>query len=233
MTGERPSGEAPLRVLVAEDHGLMLEAIVNRLQSGADLEVVDALTDGRSLVNTYARLHAAGAAPDVVLCDHGMPGLNGTEATEQILALDPGAKVLILSANEDENLVVSAMTAGAVGYLLKSLPPGELQEKVRTAARGEPVFDARTASAMIGQVRRQQQRPVGGAAGAGTPLSQREIEVLSLVAEGLSNAEVGQQLYISPQTVKTHLERIFTKLRVSGRAAAVKRGIETGAIRVG
>ena len=229
MRSEDPPSGSPLRVLVAEDHGLMLEAILNRLRAD-DIEVVDALADGRALVNSYARLHTAGAAPDVVLCDQGMPGLNGTQATEQILALDPGAKVLILSASEDEALVVSAMAAGAVGYLLKSIPPGELQEKVRTAARGEPVFDARTASAMIGQVRRQL-RPVGGAAGPGTSLSQREIEVLGLVSEGLSNAEIGRRLYISAQTVKTHLERIFTKLGVSGRAAAVKRGIETGAIK--
>lgn len=233
MTGESPSGEAPLRVLVAEDHGLMLEAILNRLQSDPGVEVVDAFADGHALVDGYARLHAAGATPDLVLCDQGMPRLSGIEATEQILALDPDAKVLILSANEDESVVVAAMAAGAVGYLLKSVPPGELREKARAAARGEPVFDPKTASAMVGEVRRQQQRPLGGATSPGTPLSQREIEVLNLVADGLSNAEVGKQLYISPQTVKTHLERIFTKLGVSGRAAAVKRGIETGAIKTG
>lgn len=222
---------SPLRVLVAEDHGLMLEAILSRLQSDPDIEVVAALSDGQALVDTYTLLHATGATPDLVLCDHGMPRLNGTQATEQILALDPHAKVLILSAHDDEPVVVAAMAAGAVGYLLKSVPPAELREKVWAAARGEPVFDARTASAMIGEVRRQQQRSAGTAAGHGTPLSQREIEVLSLVSEGLSNAEVGRRLYISAQTVKTHLERIFTKLGVSGRAAAVKRGIDTGAIR--
>jgi DNA-binding NarL/FixJ family response regulator len=229
---ERPSpGAAPLRVLVAEDHGLMLEAILNRLQSDPDVEVVGAVADGKVLVDTYARMLAAGEAPDLVLCDHGMPRLNGTQATEQIIGLDPDAKVLILSAYEDESLVVAAMAAGAVGYLLKSVPPGELREKARAAARGEPVFDSRTASAMIGAVRRQRQRPVGTAAGPGTPLSQREIEVLGLVSEGLSNAEVGERLFISGQTVKTHLERIYTKLGVSSRTAAVKKGIETGAIR--
>jgi DNA-binding NarL/FixJ family response regulator len=222
----------PLRVLVAEDHGLMLEAILNRLQSDPDVEVVGAVGDGQALIDAYTALHAAGAAPDLVLCDHGMPRLNGTQATEQILALDPEAKILILSAYEDESLVVSAMSAGAVGYLLKSIPPAELREKARAAARGEPVFDARTVGAMIGAVRRQR-RPLGTAAGRGAPLSQREIEVLSLVSEGMSNAEVGQKLYISGQTVKTHMERICTKLGVSGRTAAVKRGIETGAIRTG
>jgi DNA-binding NarL/FixJ family response regulator len=216
-------------VLVAEDHGLMLEAILNRLQSDPDVEIVGAVADGQALVETYAGLLAAGEAPDLVLCDHGMPRLNGTQATEQIIGLDPDAKVLILSAYEDESLVVAAMAAGAVGYLLKSVPPEELREKARAAARGEPVFDSHTASAMIGAVRRRQ-RPMGTAAGPGTALSQREIEVLGLVSEGLSNAEVGERLFISGQTVKTHLERIYNKLGVSGRTAAVKRGIETGAI---
>ncbi|MGH8993465.1 MAG: response regulator [Acidimicrobiia bacterium] len=228
---EQPSQGPPLRVMIAEDHGLMLEAIVNRLRAD-DIDVVEAVADGRALVEAYTRLHAAGTPPDLVLSDFGMPRLNGLQATEEILALDPEAKILILSANEDDSLVVLSMAAGAVGFLLKSLPPGELQEKVRSAARGEPVFDARTFSAMIGQVRRQR-GPVGTASGPGAPLSPREVEVLILVSEGLSNAEVGQRLYISGQTVKTHLERIFTKLGVSGRTAAVKRGIETGVIRTG
>lgn len=228
-----PAPGTPLRVLVAEDHGLMLEAILNRLDSDPDMEVVGAVGNGRALVEAYAELHAAGATPDLVLCDHGMPILNGTQATEQILQLDPDAKVLILSAYDDESLVTAAVAAGARGYLLKSVPPDELREKARAAARGEPVFDIRTASAMIGAVRRQQQqqqRPVGTTAGPGAPLSHREVEVLGLVSEGLSNAEVGARLYISAQTVKTHLERIFVKLGVSGRTAAVRKGIETGAI---
>ncbi|MGH8971786.1 MAG: response regulator [Acidimicrobiia bacterium] len=229
MPDHPAAGAAPIRVLVAEDHGLMLEAILNRLQSDPEVEVVGAVADGRALVEAYARMLAAGTAPDLVLCDHGMPRLNGTQATEQIIALDPDAKVLILSAYEDDSLVVAAMAAGAVGYLLKSVPPSELREKARAAARGEPVFDSRTASAIVGAVRRKQ-RPVGTAAGS-TPLSQREVEVLSLVSEGLSNAEVGEKLFISGQTVKTHLERIYSKLGVSGRTAAVKKGIETGAIR--
>ena len=145
-----------------------------------------------------------------------------------ILALDPRAKVLILSAFDDQSLVVAAMAAGAAGYLLKSIPPDELREKVRMAARGEPVLDARTASHMVGAVRNRERR---GAAGLrGQPLSDREVGVLRLVAEGLSNTEIAARLYISPQTVKTHLERICAKLGVSGRAAAVKRGIETGAL---
>jgi len=111
---------------------------------------------------------------------------------------------------------------------VKSIPGEELNEKVRAAAAGEVVFDSESAKLMIGAVRQTAARPIGQALGAA--LSQREREVLLLVAEGLSNADIAGRLYVSPQTVKTHLERIFAKLGVSGRAAAVKKGIETGAI---
>jgi DNA-binding NarL/FixJ family response regulator len=223
-----PAGSAPLRLVVAEDHGLMLEAIVNRLSADPGVRIVATFGDGRALVDGYAALHAAGEAPDVVLCDYSMPGLNGIEALRAILHREPQARVLILSAHDDQALVVAAMAAGAAGYLLKSIAPGELREKVRMAARGEPVLDARTAGHMVGAVRTRERR---GAAGLrNQPLTEREVGVLQLVAEGLSNTEIAGRLYISAQTVKTHLERICTKLGVSGRAAAVKRGIETGAL---
>src|SRR2546422_8769964 len=98
----------PIRLIVAEDHGLMLEAIVNRLGSDAAVEIVATVGDGRALVEAYAELHAAGVAPDLVLSDYSMPGLNGIEALRAILALDPAAKVLILSAFDDQSLVVAA-----------------------------------------------------------------------------------------------------------------------------
>ena len=217
-----------MRLVVAEDHGLMLEAIVNRLEADDEVEVVATVGDGRALVDTYCALHGAGEPPAVVLCDYSMPGLNGLEALRAILDRHPQARVLILSAHDDQALVVAAMAAGAAGYLLKSIPPAELREKVRMAARGEPVLDARTAAHMVGAVRNRERH--GPAGLRGQPLSEREIGVLGLVAEGLSNNEIAARLYISAQTVKTHLERICTKLGVSGRAAAVKRGIETGAL---
>lgn len=218
-----------IQVLVGEDHGLMLEAIVGRLASDPGLEVVGTAIDGQELVDAYRALRAEGRRPDVVLSDYSMPRLNGIEAMRQILDTDASAKVLLLSAFDDCSLVVSAMNAGAVGYILKSVPPAELRERVRAAARGEPVLDARTASHMIGAVRARERRP-GGSSLEGVPLSEREVDVLRLVAEGLSNNEVAAKLYISGQTVKTHMERICTKLGVSGRVAAVKRGLELGAL---
>jgi len=207
----------------------MLEAIVGRLGSDPQVQVVGTALDGQELVDTYRALHAENRRPDVVLSDYSMPRLNGIEAMRLILDTDASAKVLILSAFDDRSLVVSAMNAGAVGYLLKSVPPAELRERVRAAARGEPVLDARTVSHMIGAVRGRERRP-GGSSLEGVPLSDREVDVLRLVAEGMSNSEVGGNLYISSQTVKTHMERIGKKLGVSGRAAAVKRGMETGAL---
>ena len=207
----------------------MLEAIVSRLASDPDVQVVGTATDGQELVDAYRTLQAEGRRPDVVLCDYSMPRLNGIEAMRLILDTDASAKVLLLTAFDDRSLVVSAMNAGAVGYLLKSVPPGDLRERVRTAARGEPVLDARTASHMIGAIRARERRP-GGSSLEGVPLSEREVDVLRLVADGLSNSQVATKLYISSQTVKTHMERICTKLGVSGRVAAVKRGIETGAL---
>jgi DNA-binding NarL/FixJ family response regulator len=219
----------PIRVLLGEDHGLMLEAIVNRLSSDPDFVVVGTAGDGRELVDTYRSLTGEGRRPDVIVSDYSMPKLNGIEAMRLILKDEPEAKILILSAFDDRSLVVSAMSAGAVGYLLKSVPPVELRDRVRAAARGEPVLDVRTATHMVGAIRGRERR-AGGSSLKDAPLSEREIDVLRLVAEGMSNIEIARRLYISSQTVKTHLERICVKLGVSGRAAAVKRGMETGAL---
>ena len=205
----------------------MLEAIVSRLGSDPEVEVVGTAVDGQELVDTYRALCAEGRRPDVVLSDYSMPRLNGIEALRLILDTDASAKVVLLSAFDDRSLVVSAMSAGAAGYLLKSVPPAELRDRVRSAARGEPVLDASAASHMIGAVRARDRRP-GGSSLEGAPLSEREIDVLRLVADGMSNNEIAAKLYISGQTVKTHMERIGKKLAVSGRAAAVKRGMETG-----
>jgi DNA-binding NarL/FixJ family response regulator len=214
-------------VLLAEDHPLVLEAIIHRLTEDPGIEVVACVADGHQLVAEYDKLADNGDEPDVVLSDHLLPGCNGIEATRILLERHPQARVIILSGLAEASVVAAAMSAGAVGYLVKSLKGEELHEKIRAAAAGEVVFDGESAKLMIGAVR-QTSRPLGQSLGAA--LSQREREVLMLVSEGLSNADIAARLFVSPQTIKTHLERIFAKLGVSGRAAAVKRGIETGAI---
>lgn len=122
---------------------MMLEAILRRLGNDPDIEIVGTVSDGPHLVEAYAALFNAGAAPDVVLCDHSMPGMSGTDAAAAIVARDPEANVLILSGHDDPSIVVAATAAGARGFLLKTVAAGELKDKVRAAARGKPVFDPR------------------------------------------------------------------------------------------
>jgi len=227
MQSGASGGDGRLRIVVAEDHPLVLEAIVGRLSADPGFEVVATVGDGEALIATYDRLVAEGTEPDVVLSDHLLPRRNGIDATRELVAHHPNARVIILSAVADEATVAAAMAAGASGYLVKSLPGEELHDKVRAAANGEVVYDSESARLLMGAAR-QQSRAVGMT--GGQPLSAREREVLALVADGLSNTAIAAELYLSPQTVKTHLDRIFTKLGVSGRAAAVRRGIETGAI---
>lgn len=210
-------------MLVADDHSLIREAIANRIAEADDIDVVGCVDDGRQLVTSYLALR-----PDLVLTDFKMPVLDGLEALAEIRAADPDAKVVMLSAFDDGKLVAQAVAAGAMGFLVKSLPSGELCARIREAARGEPVFTAEATRLMMAELR----SPTRPAAGDGTvkKLSDREAEIMALVAQGLTNAQIGRRLYVSPQTVKTHMEHIFTKLGVKGRAAAVHRAISENLI---
>lgn len=210
-----PPTDPPIRILVAEDHPLMLEAIVSRLSAAEDIEVIGTVEDGRTLVDRYVA-----ERPDLVLTDCNMPGTGGIEAAAEIRKIDPDAKVLILSAFDDQSLLGEAVAAGAIGFVVKSIPGSDLCQSVRDAAAGTPVFDAETTKLLMAELRSPKKR-----LGDPTPLSQREIEILKLVAEGMTNGQIAKELYISAQTVKTHMERIFTKLSVRGRAAAVREGI--------
>jgi DNA-binding NarL/FixJ family response regulator len=211
-----------IRVLVAEDHPLMREAIESRLRGVDDVEIVGAAADGRELVALYADLR-----PDVVLTDCAMPEMSGIEATVEIRRLDPAARVVVLSAIDDQSTLADAVHAGAIGYLVKSVEPAALVQSVRAAAAGEPVFDAAATRLVMAELRTPSKAPPGRGSSV---LSRREAEILALVADGLTNAEVGEKLFISPQTVKTHMERIFGKLGVRGRAAAVREGISRGIV---
>jgi DNA-binding NarL/FixJ family response regulator len=209
---------ADVRVLVGEDHPLMLEAIVGRLEREPGIEVVGSVTDGASVVEKWAELQ-----PDVVLVDHHMPGMTGIDAAREITTRDPDARVLVLSAFDEPALVVAALRAGATGYLVKSIPGSEIADAVRAAARGELLLGPSGTKAIVSEVRNP---------GAATPtdqrLSPREAEVLGLVSLGLTNAETARQLHVSSETVKTHLERVFNKLGVGDRASAVRRAMELG-----
>jgi DNA-binding NarL/FixJ family response regulator len=202
-----------IRVLLADDHPVVRAGLRGMLTTEPDIEVAGEAGSGPEAV---ALARARGY--DVILMDLRMPGGDGVTATEQILAADPGARVLVLTTYESDADILRAVGAGATGYLLKDATPAELAEAVRAAARGETVLAPSVAERLITHVRRPQQEM----------LSARETEVLAWAARGHTNAEIGRELFISEATVKTHLMRASGKLGVSGRTAAVTTAMERG-----
>ena len=204
---------AALRILIVDDHPVVRTGLAGMLGAEDDLEVVGEAGDGEEAVAFAHRLR-----PDVVLMDLRMPRVDGAEATARIIASDPDIKVLVLTTYDTDSDIVRAVEAGATGYLLKDTPRVELAAAVRAAARGETVLAPPVAARLVGRLR----------APAKEQLTPREAEVLAAVARGLSNAEVGKVLFIGEATVKTHLLRIFAKLGVDDRTAAVTRAYERG-----
>jgi DNA-binding NarL/FixJ family response regulator len=204
-----------VRVVLADDQALMRRGFRLILESEADIEVVAEAGDGQQAVDAVRRQR-----PAVVLMDIQMPGLDGLEATRRILA-DPAnqARVLILTTFERDDYVFEALQIGASGFLLKTAPPEDLLTAVRVVARGEALLSPSVTRRVIQEVTRHQRRPVP------PPdldrLTQRELEVLRLVAEGLSNAEIAARLYLSEATIKTHTSNELAKLGLRDRVQAV------------
>jgi DNA-binding NarL/FixJ family response regulator len=210
-----------IRVVIAEDHALVLEAIKGRLRLDKSIHVVATVSNGEELVKAYLELR-----PDVVLTDIGMPVMTGIEATAAIRDEHPTARVLCLSGYEDRSTIARAVAAGASGFVVKTIRPAELCECVRKVHRGELVFDQTATEALMAEIR----SPEVAKQDTTSPLSARELEVLALVANDLTNAEIAEELHISPLTVKTHVERILAKLNVRGRVGAVREGLATGVL---
>jgi len=210
-----------LRVLVVDDHPLYREGLVTAMSAMPGVQVVGEAGDGHAAVEAARRL-----APDVVLMDLHMPGLNGIDATRQIVLTRPSVAVLVLTMLDGDDSVFAAMRAGARGYLLKGADRGEIARAVAGVAHGEVVFSAGIASRVLGFF----------AAGPGASvaldpfpgLTEREREILDLVARGLTNAEIARRLVVSDKTVRNHVSNIFTKLQVAGRAEAVARARDAG-----
>jgi DNA-binding NarL/FixJ family response regulator len=206
-----------IRILVADDHPVVRAGLTGMLAAEPDLEVVGEAGSGDEAVALAGRLR-----PDVVLMDLRMPGGDGVSATTRIRAARPEVKIMVLTTYDTDADILRAVEAGAAGYLLKDLPRAELAAAIRAAARGETVLAPAVAGRLLTRLR-------GGAPADG--LSARETSVLALAARGLTNAEIGRELFISEATVKTHLTRACAKLGVSGRTAAVARALQTGALR--
>jgi len=205
--------KAMIRVLVVDDHPVVRSGLVGMLDVEDDLEVVGEAGDGEEAVARVLALR-----PDVVLMDLRMPRLDGATATERILAASPATRVLVLTTYSTDTDIVRAVEAGATGYLLKDTPRAQLVDAVRAASRGETVLAPPVAARLVSRMR----------APAVDVLTPREVQVLAAVAQGLSNGEVGQALFIGEATVKTHLLRIFAKLGVDDRTRAVTVAMERG-----
>jgi DNA-binding NarL/FixJ family response regulator len=202
-----------IRLLIADDHPVVRDGLRGIFEASDDFEVAGLAANGREAVDRAAVLR-----PDVILMDLRMPELDGVSAIRLLAQRGIAARVLVLTTFDTDTDVVPAIEAGATGYLLKDSPPGELLRGARAAARGEAVLSPSVATRLLGQVR----------APAREPLSQRELDILGLIAHGCSNREAAGRLFISEATVKTHVLHVFAKLGVNDRAAAVAAGFERG-----
>jgi DNA-binding NarL/FixJ family response regulator len=195
-----------IRVVLADDHGVIRDGLGRLIASFDDIELVGVAADGAEAIAV-----AAEQAPDVVLMDLDMPGIDGIEATRRVLEDRPGTAVLVLTSFSDRPRILGAIEAGACGYLLKDVAAEEVAEGIRAAARGESPIDPRAARTIL----TAQSEPDPAAR-----LSSREAEVLTLLVEGLPNKLIARRLEISEKTVKTHLTSIFRSLGVTDRTQA-------------
>ncbi len=204
---------APIRVMIDDDHPVVRNGLSGMFAGDAEFEIVGEASDGAEAVR-----RARALSPDVILMDLRMPEMDGVSAIAALADGGVPARVLVLTTYDSDSDVLAAIQAGATGYLLKDAPPAELFRAVRAAADGKVVLSPSVATRVVGRMR----APIR------EPISQRELEVLELVAQGTSNRDAAARLFISEATVKTHLTHIYAKLGVSDRAAAVAEAFNRG-----
>lgn len=209
-----------IRILIADDHTLFRDGLRALIASLADLEVVGEASTGEEVVAQSAAL-----LPDVILMDIQMPGINGIEATRRILHTSPHIGIIVVTMFEDDDSVFAAMRAGARGYILKGADQAEMLRAIRAVASGEALFSATIAKRMINYFAAQ--KPALPAQ-IFPELTDREREILNLIAQGYNNAEIAERLTVSQKTVRNHVSNIFNKLQVADRAQAIVRAREAG-----
>jgi DNA-binding NarL/FixJ family response regulator len=211
--------EERIRVLIADDHPLFRKGLRGLLESVAGIEVVGEANEGEETIALAERLQ-----PEVILMDINMPGVNGIEATRRILHANPALGVLVLTMYEDDDSVFAAMRAGARGYLLKGVDQGEVLRAINAVSSGEAIFSPSIARRLI-QYFSTLEKTVSPVF---PELTEREREVLALIAQGHTNAAIAEKLVLSPKTVRNHVSTIFSKLQVASRAEAIIRARDAG-----
>ena len=200
-----------IRVLLADDHGIVREGLRALLEKQRDIEVVGEAEDGRTAVQMAQKL-----LPDVIIMDITMPDLNGVEATRQVKNVSPRSQIVVLTSYHEDEHIFPALEAGATSYILKDVDMDELAEAIRRAARGDVTLHPRVASRVLQELHgtnRDELNPF-------TELTKREMEVLRLIAQGRTNAEIATELVITERTVKAHVSNLLGKLHLSDRTQA-------------
>lgn len=219
------SGNRPVRVLIADDQMMVREGFSVLLGAMPDIEVAGEAVNGREAVRQVAALD-----PDVVLMDIRMPELSGIEATREIVAADAAARVLILTTFDLDEYVYQALRAGASGFLLKDASARQLAEGVRVVASGDALLAPGVTRRLITEFSRLAERPQVPGPGQFGELTERETEVLVQIAQGLSNAEIADRLFVAESTVKTHVSRVLVKLSLRDRTQAAVYAYEAGLV---
>jgi NarL family two-component system response regulator LiaR len=207
-----------IRVLIADDHAILRKGIRALLGTEPDIEVVGETADGLETVNQAAALR-----PDVILMDLVMPNMDGIEATRRITSEQPGIRILVLTSFAADDKVFPAIKAGALGYILKDSGPAELVRAIHQVYQGQPSLEPAIALKMLQELSHPPQRPP-----TPDPLSEREMEVLRLLAQGKSNREIAEQLVITELTVRTHVSNILGKLHLANRTQAALYALKEG-----
>lgn len=208
----------PIRILMADDHAIVREGLRSLIATDPQLKLVGEASDGEEAVRLFAEL-----IPDVTLLDLMMPRKDGISAIEEIKAHNPEAKILVLTSFVEDEKVFPAIKAGALGYLLKETSPDDLLQAIREVYRGESSLSPAIARKLINELNRPVDAPQ-----TEEPLSERELEVLVLIAEGLSNQEIADQLVVSVRTVRNHVGNILSKLHLANRTQAALYAVRKG-----
>lgn len=215
---------SPIKLIIADDHKLFREGLKALLSVTDDIEIIGEAEDGDTALTKSGELR-----PDIVLMDINMPGLNGIQATQSILEKHPQTGIIMLTMLEDDASIFNAMRAGARGYLLKGADPNEVLSVIRAVAEGQALFGPAIAMRLMNYFRELSLRPASPLLSTPFPeLTERELEVLHLISQGLNNQEIAQKLVLSPKTVRNHITSIFSKLQVADRAQAIVRAREAG-----